>query len=284
MRYNQHGPITLDELMCTALSREVRDGDLVAVGVGTPMAVIAAMLARETHAPNIAMTYCGTVTPDTHDVVLGMIDQAMLGRKCSGFIPHLETLDLCERGGMALEFMGPAQVDGEGNMNTSFIPRPGKPPIHLPGGLATGDVALLMGRLVIYKGEHSPRVFPAKVDYVTGAGHVRGAAARERMLPCRQGPVAIITNLAVIRFVPGGDSRLESVHPGVTPEQVVAATGFRLQVLDRVPVTAPPTAEQLKLLRQVIDPYGVRRLDLKETRQDALDMLQHLREQHGHRE
>lgn len=276
------GAITVDEIMVAALSREVRNGDLVAVGVSTPMAVIAALLARETHAPDIAITYCGTVSVDLHDVALGTIDQSLLGRHCPGFIPHLETLDLCERGGMALEFMGPAQVDGEGHMNTSFINRSGKPPIHLPGGVATGDVALIMGRLVIYKGEHSPRIFPEKVDYVTGVGHREGGRWRQRLRIPGQGPVAIVTNLAVMRFRPGLDVLLESVHPGVSPGEVVAATGFRLEVPGHVPVTEPPTPEQLRLLREVIDPHGLRRLDLKETRPAALEMLQELRRQHGH--
>jgi glutaconate CoA-transferase, subunit B len=235
------------DAMVAAMAREITDGDLVGVGLGTPLAVLAALLARSDHAPDSHVLVGGAVDPDA-DLEACLRAPPGLEGRTAGFVPHLDTMYQAERRAMTLQFLRPAQTDGTGAINVSWIRSDDRPPVRLPGGLAGADVPRLLPRLVVHLPTHERRSLPARVDVVTGAGSSLGDG------PTR-GVVAIITGLAVIRIGPDGP-RLESCHDGVTPEEVQAVTGFHLDASD-VAVTVPPTAEQRSLLER-LDPLGRR--------------------------
>ncbi len=238
------------DVMVAALAAQVADTDVVGVGLGTPLAVAACLLARATTAPRAHLLVGGAVDPDA-DLATCLAGPEALAGRTAGYVPHLDTMDMAERQAMTLQFLRPAQVDGAGNLNTSRIgPRRG-PRVRFPGGLATGDVGMLLPRLVVYLPRHEPRSLPERVACVTGAGggwHGGAHAAR--------GPVAVVTDLAVIALGPAG-ARLASVHPGVAVADVVARTGFPLEVGKDVAVTAGPDATQRAALER-LDPDRLR--------------------------
>jgi len=236
------------DAMVVAMAREITDGDLVGVGLGTPLAVLAALLARVDHAKDSHVLVGGAVDPAA-DLESCLRAPHGLDGRTAGFVPHLDTMYQAERRAMHLQFLRPAQTDGTGAINVSWIRTDGRPPVRLPGGLAGADVPRLLPRLVVHLPTHQRRSLPDRVDTVTGAG------ARLEPLQTTRGVVAIITDLAVIRITADGP-QLESCHDGVEPEDVRAATGFDLDVAD-VAVTPPPTVEQRAFLDR-LDPLGRR--------------------------
>ncbi|MBI3949774.1 MAG: hypothetical protein HY314_04900 [Acidobacteria bacterium] len=274
---------TTDELMVVAMSRQVQNGDVVGLGLATPMATIAAFLARQTHAPNATIILSGAVQPKTHNVALSMVNPVMLASISCGFLPHTVTMDMAERGVYSLQFLRPAQVDAEGNMNTSLIGSQQRPKLRLPGGLATGDVTLFMRRIVLYQPNHDLRNFPVQVDYKTGIGHPEQGRWRRRMKISGGGPTKIITDLCTLAFDTEADCfAVESLHPGISPSTVKERTGFELAWPTHASETEPPNERQLTWLRNTIDPYAVRRLEFKEHRQEVLKRLDDLQRRNNH--
>ncbi len=236
------------DAMVVAMAREIADGDLVGVGLGTPLAVLAALLARADHAKDSHVLVAGAVDPAA-DLEACLLAPHGLEGKTAGFVSHLDTMYQAERRAMNLQFLRPAQTDGTGAINVSWVRPDGRPPIRLPGGLAGADVPRLLPRLIVHLPTHQRRSLPDRVETVTGAG-----ALLEPGHPTR-GVVAIITDLAVIR-INAARPQLESCHDGVEPEDVQAVTGFDLDV-GEVAVTLPPTVEQLAFLDR-LDPLGRR--------------------------
>jgi len=155
--------------------------------------------------------------------------------------------------------VGAAQLDMYGNANNSVIGDDyHRPKVRLPGTAGLGDMGSLGKRLFYWNPNHSPRSIVEKVDFRSAAGYLGGGDERER-LGLGGGPELVVTNLAVLDFEPESKRmRLRSVHPGTTVEQVQEATGFELLLpAGEVPETVPPTAEQVRLLRDVIDPDGM---------------------------
>lgn len=247
--------MTVADVMTVALAREIVDGDVVGVGLGTPLAVAAALLARATHAPDAHVLVGGAVDPDADMATCLGGPAALLGRT-AGYVPHLDTMDMAERQAMTLQFLRPAQVDGHGNLNTSRIGTRERPRVRFPGGLATGDVPMLLPRLVLYLPDHRERNLPAELPVVTG----RGGGWRGDDHPTR-GPVTLVTNLAVVAF-DGEGAFLRSVHPGVDVDEVVANTGFDLRLPAEVPLTGEPTTVERTALLQ-IDPSGHRAAEIR---------------------
>lgn len=238
----------MTDVMVAALASFITDGDVVGVGLGTPLAVAAGLLARATTAPGAHLLVGGAVDPDA-DLATCLAGPEALAGRTAGYVPHLDTMDMAERQAMTLQFLRPAQVDGAGNLNTSRVGTT----VRFPGGLATGDVPALLPRLVAFLPRHEPRALPERVAYVTGAGGGwRGDAHVTR------GVVAVVTDLAVLAIEPEG-ARLASVSPGVTADEVVARTGFALEVPAEVPVTPGPDAAQRAALDR-LDPTGLRGL------------------------
>jgi glutaconate CoA-transferase subunit B len=260
------------DLLVAVLARHVLDGDVVGVGLGTPLALCACLVARRTHAPGAEILVAGALSPDA-DMVTCMRGAGALAGRTAGFASHLDTMDMAERQAMTLQFLRPAQADGEGSINTSRVAGPDGRAVRLPGGLAMADVPRLMPRVVLYHTDHRRRSLPARVDVVTGRGGPSVRAGHRS-----DGPTVIVTDLAVIAL--GGTPRLVSAHPGVAARDVVAETGFPLAAEEPVPVTPEPTTEERAAMAEV-DPHGLRGVEIRATRADALIRMSRLLEKDG---
>lgn len=252
--------VTPEEQIAWCLARRCRPGDVLVVGVATPVAAVAGQLARELLVPDLLLLEAAAVDVAPHDVADGFVRPVDVANGAVGVLTQAEILDAIQRGRVTLQFVSPAQVDARGALNTSRVRGPAGELKRLPGGLATADVSQLVGRLVAYRVGHSPRFLPAEVDFVTGApGRVD----------------AIVTDAAVLEW--DGDAfRLASVHEGVSVEDAVAGCGFPLRVAGDVPTTEPPPPEALTLVRERIDPHGLRRLETRAGRAEALRTLEAL--------
>lgn len=261
---------SLDELMCALMAREIRDGDWVNHGAVVPLAGAALMLARHTHAPTLDFFYLGTVfnsvDPGESDLTRLMLEPELAYRSSRALISHHDILSLTLRGNCGFQFLRPIQIDAYGSVNVSVIGTP-EAPKHRFHGIAVADAMVLVQRVCLYVTEHDPRVLVEDLAFRTGTGHVDAGAWRERVGAPGEGPVSIVTPLCVLDFdTPDRRARLRSVHPGTTIDEVVAATGFDVVVPDDVPESEPPTAEELRVLREVVDPLGTRKMEFKRWR------------------
>jgi glutaconate CoA-transferase, subunit B len=250
-------------LMACRLGREITDGDVVGVGLGTPLALAAALAARRCHAPRSHLLVAGALSPNA-DLITCMRGAAALSGRTAAFVPHVLTMEMAERQAMTLQFLRPAQVDGAGNANTSRTQNQDGSVRRLPGGLATADVWRILPRVVVYHTDHRERSLPAKVAFVTGAGG--GDPQRGT-----KGPTRLITDRAVFRFGTEGP-RLESLHPGENLDELRRDTGFAFEVDDPVNTTPEPSPEELAALAEV-DPHAIRELELRPTRGAAAARL-----------
>jgi glutaconate CoA-transferase subunit B len=246
-------PVEIADVMVTALAREIVDGDLLGVGLGTPLAVLAGLLARKCHAPGAHLLAGGAVDPDADFATVLGGPLALAGRT-PGYVPHLETMGMAERRQMTIQIMRPAQIDGSGNLNTSRIGDRVRPSVRFPGGLATADVPKLLPRLVVYLPAHSPRNLPDRVSCVTGSG--RGWSGD----PPTAGVTVLVTDRAVITFGLGG-ARLLSVHPWASVESVQDATGFGLNT-KMPPVETALPSERERMAMATLDPGVLRTNEL----------------------
>jgi glutaconate CoA-transferase, subunit B len=249
-------------LMTCRLAREIHDGDIVGVGLGTPLALAAALLARRTHASEADVIVAGAVSPDA-DLTTCLRGAPALSDRTPGYAVHLVTMEMAERRAMTMQFLRPAQIDAAGNANTSRIVRDGRVAMRLPGGLATADVFRLLPRVVLYHTDHQPRSLPHRVGFVSGAG---GGDAVTGSL----GPVRLVTDRCVFSLGPDG-ARLESVHPGHDIGEIAEQTGFSVTPTD-VRETERPSAAELAALTEV-DPDSLRELELRATRDAAAARL-----------
>lgn len=243
------------DAMVLALADEITDGDLVGVGLGTPLALLASLLARATHAPDAHLFVGGVVDPQADLETLYAGPRAVAGR-ASGYISHMDTMALAERQVMTLQFLRPAQVDGSGALNTSRVHgRSGE--VRLPGGLATADVPSLLPRIAVYHPAHGPRSLPARVDTQTAGGAASSTV---------RGVVRVVTDLAVLLMDAEGPV-LASVHPGTDVDTVVAATGFPVQTPTAPPTTRAPSLVEREAIAR-LDPRGRRFAELRVSRPD----------------
>jgi glutaconate CoA-transferase subunit B len=264
---------TVDELMCALMAREIRDGDWVNHGAVVPLAGAALMLAKHTHAPTLDFFYLGTVfnsvNPSETDLSRLMLEPELASRSSRALISHYDIMSLTLRGKCDFQFLRPIQIDAHGSVNVSIVGT-ADAPRHRFHGIAVADAMVLVRRVVLYVTEHDPRVLAERLAFRTGTGHVDGDAWRTTVDAPGQGPVAIVTPLCVFDFATEDmRARIRSVHPGVTVQQVLDATGFSPVVPDEVPESAPPTAEELRVLREVVDPLGTRQTEFKELRAAA---------------
>jgi len=242
------------ELMVATAARELRNGESVFVGLGLPS--VASTLAKHTHAPDIRMVYeSGIVGANPTEEVPYAIAAPELVRGATATVPMLEVFDTYLQGRrLDVGFLGGAQVDRHGNINSTVIGDYDDPDVRLPGSGGACEIACNVPRTLVVM-PHERRRFPAEVDFVTSPGYVGGREGRaERGLP--GGPEAIITDKAVLRFDETGEAYVEQLHPDVDRSEVQAATGWDLSFADEVGETDPPDAETVRLIREELDPDG----------------------------
>jgi 3-oxoacid CoA-transferase subunit B/glutaconate CoA-transferase subunit B len=244
------------ELLATVASRILQSGDSVFVGTGLP--VIAGMLAQKTHAPELLVFFeAGAVGPQLRQLPISVGDSRTMYRAVAASSMH-DLMSMCQSGYADYGFLGAAQIDAFGNLNTTVIGDWGKPTSRLPGSGGANDIGSSVHKtLVILK--QSKRSFVKKVDYLTTPGFLTGPGAREKAgLPKGGGPYRVITQLAVYDFNPATcRMRLFSLHPGVTVDDVRANSGFDIEIPKSYGESPTPTAEELRLLREEIDPLGM---------------------------
>jgi glutaconate CoA-transferase subunit B len=246
---------TAMELMICCAARALEDGRTAAVGTGVPCA--ATMLAQRTHAPNLVVLFeAGGVAPLLPTMPISVGDSRTFWRALMA-TSMADVMETCQRGLIDYTFLGGAQIDAYGNLNSTMIGDDyAHPRVRFPGSGGANDLASLCWRILVVT-SHDPRRFVAKLDFLTTPGYLTGPGAREEAgLPPGTGPHRVITDLAVLGY-DEQTKRMQvlSLHPGVTLEQVRAATGFELGVRDPLAVTEPPTPAELLLLREDIDPH-----------------------------
>lgn len=243
------------EMMICAASRSLEDGKTVAVGTGAPCA--AAMLAQKTHAPNLVIVFeAGGLAPILPQMPISVGDSRTFFRAVSAS-GMCEMMTACARGMVDYSFLGGAQIDKYGNLNSTLIGDYAKPKVRFPGSGGANDFASMCWNTMIMT-VHNAKRFVEKVDFITSPGYLTGPGAREEAgLPEGTGPYKIITDLAVMDFDEETKAmRIASLNPGVTVEKVQENTGFELIVPDNIPTSPAPLAEDLEVLRTEVDPLG----------------------------
>ena len=237
---------TLGELMVAAAAREIREGEVVFVGMRLPL--IAFVVAKRTHAPNAVGLFENGVIRATpaRELIYTMADPpTILG--ATQCLDMLAVMSLLQSGRVNLGFLGAAEVDRFGNLNSTQVDT-GKAIVRLPGSGGACDIASLAQRFVVLL-EHDKRRLPERVSYVTSPGNGDGPGWRKKVGLPRGGPSAVITTKAVLRFGEDGEAYLASVHPGVRVEDVVNSTGWKLRLAEQVAVTPAPSATELDAIR-----------------------------------
>ena len=243
------------ELMICCAARALEDGRTAAVGTGVPCA--AAMLAQRTHAPRLVILFeAGGVAPQLPTMPISVGDSRTFHRGLMA-TSMCDIMEACQRGMVDYTFLGGAQIDAFGNLNSTMIGADyARPRVRLPGSGGANDLASLCWRILVVT-SHDRRRFVERLDFLTTPGYLTGPGARAAAgLPPGTGPYRVITDLAVLGYHET-TCRMQvlSLHAGVSLEQVRAATGFDLGAAGELSTTVAPTAEELRLLRDEVDPH-----------------------------
>ena len=238
---------TRGELMVASAAREIRDGEVVFVGMRLPL--IAFVVAKKTHAPNaIGLFENGVIraTP-APELIYTMADPPNLlgATQC---LDMLAVMSLLQSGRVNLGFLGAAEVDRFGNLNSTEV-RGAKGMTRLPGSGGACDIASLAERFVALL-DHRRERLPDRVSFLTSPGNGGGKGWRQRVGLPRGGPAAVITTMGVLRFGEDGEAFLATLHPGVELDDVLANTGWKLRVSDHLSNTSEPNAQELKAIRE----------------------------------
>lgn len=227
-------------MMAVAMARLLRDGETVFHGVASPLPMVATLLAQHLQAPNLVyLNISGSIDPKPARLPLSTVDPALL-RGTRALVTLTDLFDLAARGRLDVAFLSGVQIDGGGRINMSVIGDFARPTVRLPGGAGSAALMPSARRVILWRTKHDPRTFVERLDFVTAAGNV----------------THVVTPLCVfVRHE--GRLVVESVHPGVTPGEVRAATGFAVDVGPETLVTPEPTALEWAALTEV-DGDGVR--------------------------
>ena len=243
------------ELQACVAARMLEDKKSVFVGTGLP--IIASMLAQRTHAPHLLIVFeAGGIGPEPPVLPISVGDSRTFYRAMAASSMH-DTMSMSQAGYLDYGFLGAAQIDVYGNINTTVIGDWQKPKVRLPGSGGANDVGSFCHRTIIIMQQDKYR-FVEKVDFLTTPGYLDGPGARELAgLPARTGPYRIITQLGVYGFHQES-KRLEllTVHPGITVEEVTENSAFEIIIPDEVGTTEPPMEQEINLLHE-IDPIGM---------------------------
>lgn len=242
------------ELMICLAARHLEDGATVVVGTGAPCA--AAMLAQKIYSPNLVILFeAGGVAPLLPSMPISVGDSRTFykGIMASSM---LDVMELLQKGMADYAFLGGAQIDAYGNLNSTVVGPYDRPKVRFPGSGGANDFASLAWRTMIMTPQDRRR-FVEKVDFITSPGYLTGKGSREAAgLPPGTGPYKVITNLCVMGFDEESKRMMvESVHPGVTKEEIVQNTGFELLWAPEIKESEPPTEEELQVLREEVDPF-----------------------------
>lgn len=247
---------TTMELMVCAASKVLEDNKSVLVGTGLPM--MASALAQRTHAPGLLIVFeAGGVGPKIPTLPISVGDSRTSYRAVmAGSMDYV--MSSAQLGYVDYAFLGAAQIDAYGNINTTVIGQHDAPKVRLPGSGGGNDAGSLCWQSIVLMHQDRRR-FVENVDFVTTPGHRMGSLSREDVgLPAGTGPYRVITQLGVMGFDEETKRMgLLALHPGVTVEEIRANTGFDLPVLGEPATTSPPTREELKILREEIDPARI---------------------------
>jgi len=242
------------ELLICVAARLMEDGTGAFIGTGIPM--LAAALAKRLYAPNLVPVFeFGGLGASLEDLPLGVGDIRTFHKAlmAAGICDIMET---ATRGLIEYGFLGGAQIDPYGNLNSTVIGDHDRPKVRLPGSGGANDVGSLCWQTIAIM-KHDKRRFVERVDFITTPGYLDGPGARERAgLPAGSGPYRVVTDLALLGYDEETKRmKLLALNPGVTVERVVENTGFELIIPEEVGENEPPTEEELRTLREEIDPH-----------------------------
>ena len=246
---------TIDELISVCIARQVADGDILVQGIATPLVMAGYLLAKHTHAPRVSFASAigNALVDEPGTIGLTRVEELWLNRALLTFGFAQIACEFLPRF-QPKEFFRPAQVDAAGNFNNVVIGADyERPRMRLPGCGGIADVTVYYREIYLYVPRHSRAAFVERIDFVSGLGH--GPARR-----LGAGPCYLVSNLGQFDFA-HGRMRLIARHPGVTVDKIRTKTGFPLEIAPDLRETKAPTAEEVRLLREVIDPLGVRRLE-----------------------
>jgi glutaconate CoA-transferase subunit B len=246
---------TTSELMVSRAAKELKNGDVVFVGIGVPS--LAVNLAYRMHAPGLCMIYeSGAVGCVPKRLPISIGDPCLVTGSIA-VVPMLDVFNLyLQRGLIDIGFLGGAQVDRFGNINSTVIGDYKRPKVRLPGSGGACEIAALAKKVVIVI-NNTRRNFPERVDFITSPGYLSGGRERES-LGLKGGPELVITDMGVYLF--DDDSRemvLISIHPGITEAKIRENVGWDLKVARDLTETPPPGPEEIRIIREELDPQGI---------------------------
>lgn len=247
---------TLGELLAVAAAKILEDKKSVFVGTGLPM--IASMLAQRTHAPNLLIIFeAGGIGPQIPVLPISVGDSRTFWKAVGASSMH-DVMSACQAGYIDYGFLGGAQIDMYGNLNTTVIGDHDNPKVRFPGSGGANDIGSLSNKTIYMMRNQAPRTFVNKVDFITTPGYLAGPGAREKAgLPEGTGPYRVITQLGIYDFEEKTKRmRLISLHPSVTVEQIKENCSFELLIADKLETTPIPTKEEIKILHE-LDPQRV---------------------------
>ena len=241
---------TTDEMITVAAARELWDGAVCFIGIGLPSE--AANLARATHGPNCSLVYESGTLGAKPDVLPLSIGDGVLAEHADSVVSVPEVFNYwLQAGRVDVGFLGAAQIDRFGNINTTVVGPYGDPKVRLPGAGGAPEIAASAKEVIVML-RHTPRAFVEEVSFVTSVGYRHGGDSRRELGYSGGGPTVIITDIGVLRPHPETkEFTLTGLHPGATIEEAREATGWDLKVADEPAATEPPTDEELRVLREL---------------------------------
>lgn len=253
------GSYTLREYLAFIGATMLEDGKSVFVGTGLP--ILAASLAQHSHAPGLLLLFeAGGIGARLPEIPTSVGESRTYFQGIAASSMH-DLMSLSQAGFVDYGFLGAAQIDPYGNINTTVIGEHAQPKVRLPGSGGGNDVACFSQQLITIISKQSKLTFVERLDFLTTAGYLDGPGARERAgLPSGTGPYRVITQLGVYYFDQATKRMsLFSIHPGVEPAEIAHNASFKINIPEEVPTSPEPSEEDLYLLREIIDPSGIAR-------------------------
>ena len=251
------GRYNLREFLAFSGASVLEDKKSVFVGTGLP--IIAATLAQKTHAPNLLIVFeAGGIGPQLPELATSVGESRTYFRAIAASSMH-DVMSLSQAGYIDYGFLGAAQMDMYGNINTTVIGEHALPKVRLPGSGGANDAGSFSQRLITIIANQSKRTFVNKLDFLTTPGYLDGPGGREKAgLPKGTGPYRIITQFGIYGFDEETKRlKLISLHPGVSIADVNENSSFEIIIPDKVEISPEPTEQYLKILREEIDPAGI---------------------------